>query len=310
METSIFQQYYTIPNKLIDRISISNERGVDVIIPLINTNELFERNLYSFYKQIPINRLLIGDGGCTDRSIEIANKFPRVEVFDHSKCISQGGSIIDLIKNVQTETFIYLHADVFLPGEWYEKMTPKLLEFEWFECPQKITTLIEFWNYKAERSFSGAQMGKKKFFDKFIQTIDDDYLQRNEDIILAELVNEHGGKYGKNEDTFHYHQVMNRRGEKEPNFKSLRIEKETDKEWEIRIFTMQYKGIIKYLDPSKKYLIQGVNNSLMRLQMYDALDIDKTKKWIKITNEKWLPYISLKRNSLKIIIKKIIGKMR
>ena len=41
---------------------------------------------------------------------------------------------------------------------------------------------------KSERALSGSQMGRKKAFDKIIPIIEDDFLQRNEDIILAELI--------------------------------------------------------------------------------------------------------------------------
>lgn len=302
-EDSIFKKYFVIPSVLEDMLLDNNGYdGVDVIIPIINTNELFERNLYSFYKEIPIKNLLIGDGGCTDESIKILEKFPRVKIIDHTKMISQGGSILDLIKQVKSENFIYLHADAFLPEGWFNKMKIKLVDYDWFECPQKLTTMIEFWNVKAERSYSGAQMGKRIFFNKIISIIDDDYLQRNEDIILAELVQSNGGKYGKNEDVFHYHQVMNRRGESEPKFKKVIVEKNSDIDWESRIYTMQYKGIIKYLNPNKKYLIDEVNNSLIILNDLNVLDIKELKKWIRDTNSSWLPFIKYKRNLLQRLI--------
>jgi len=82
---SIFSKYYASED-FVDRFgSKKEEEAVDVIVPLLNTNELWERNLYSFYREIPINRSLIGDGGCTDDSIEIVKKFPRVIVIDQSK---------------------------------------------------------------------------------------------------------------------------------------------------------------------------------------------------------------------------------
>jgi len=77
---SIFEEFYS-EESFVDRLKEKGEDGVDVIIPLLNTNELWKRNLYSFYREIPINRLLIGDGGCTDDSIEIALKFPRAKIF-------------------------------------------------------------------------------------------------------------------------------------------------------------------------------------------------------------------------------------
>ena len=51
----IFEQ-----QELIDRKIINNEEPIDVIIPIFNTNQLFELNLFSYYREIPINRLIIG----------------------------------------------------------------------------------------------------------------------------------------------------------------------------------------------------------------------------------------------------------
>ena len=117
---SFFEIFCEI-EEFIDRKELSNENAIDVIIPLINTNTLFEKNLHSFYREIPINRLIIGNGGCTDNSIEIVKKFPRVKVIDQFKYRSQGFCIAELISHVNSEWFIYLHADVYLPEKWYEK---------------------------------------------------------------------------------------------------------------------------------------------------------------------------------------------
>jgi len=294
-DQSIFNKYYS-KEEFIDRLELKKEESVDVIIPLINTNELFEKNLYSIYREIPINRLLIGNGGCTDNSIEIVKKFPRVIIIDQSKYKSQGYCIKELIENVKTDWFIYLHADVYLPKNWYDKMKKHQNEYDWYECYQKLTTLLEFWyenQQKQERAFSGSQMGRTKAFKNILPKIDDDYLQRNEDIIFHELILQQGYKYGRVSDCFHYHQAMNRRGEMEPKFKRISIEKERDEKWEKRIFNMQARGIIKYLRP-KKYLINIVNNSIYTLYNLGVLDWQEFKNWTKKTNPIWLKYIKKK----------------
>ena len=68
-----------------DRFEREPDVAVDVIIPMLHTNELWRANLLSIYREIPVKRLLLGDGGCTENTIEIARSFPRVEVFDHSR---------------------------------------------------------------------------------------------------------------------------------------------------------------------------------------------------------------------------------
>ena len=144
IDQSIFSKYYSKKN-FVDRTELKKEEPIDVIIPLINTNELFEKNLYSFYREIPINRLLIGDGGCTDNSIEIVKKFPRIIIIEQSKYKSLGYCVKELIEQVETEWFVYLHADVYLPENWYDEMKKHQKDYDWFECYRKMTTLVEFW---------------------------------------------------------------------------------------------------------------------------------------------------------------------
>lgn len=310
---SIFNKYYS-KEEFIDRSKLQKEKPIDVIIPLINTNELFEKNLCSFYREIPINRLIIGNGGCTDNSIEIVKKFPRVKVINQTSNCTVGYRTKKLIENVETEWFIFLHADVYLPENWYDKMKKYQKKYDWFECYRKMTTLVEFWSeeqHKQERAFSGSQMGRKKAFENILPKIDDDYLYRNEEIIFQELIIAEGYKYARISDTFHYHQIMNKRGEMEPKFKKLIVEKEKDKNWQSQISNMQARSIIKYLKPKKKYLIDIVNNSIYSLYNLGTLDWQEFKKWTKKTNPIWLKYIKKKGGLEKQIVrfvKKIYAK--
>ena len=297
-DRSIFQQYFEMPEKLSDRLVERKETGVDVIIPIMNTNELWERNLHSIYKEIPVNRLLIGDSGSTDVSVECARKFPRVEVIDQSKLKTLGGSLKDLLARIKTDWFVYLHSDVFLPPGWYDEMVKLKDRYDWFECPQKLTAMIEFWYNRGEdipRPYSGSQMGKRSAFEKVLPLIDDDYLYRNEDMVIMELVNRFGGKYGKTAKTFHYHQLMNKRGEREPKFESFSLKRELDKQWEIKTCDMQARGIIKYTDP-KPYLLGSVNESLYVLHTLGALNWLEFKRWVKETNPAWLKHIDYRKD--------------
>jgi len=292
---TIFDRYH-LEKSFFDRFKEDGEEGVDVIMPIFNTNELWGKNLQSFYREIPINRLIIGDGGCTDDSIEIANQFPRVKIIDQSNRNSLGYCIKELIKNVETEWFIYLHADVYLPGDWYDNMVKYQNKYDWFECYRKMTILVEYWaqaENKAVRAYSGSQMGRKKAFKDVLPKIDDDYLYRNEDIIFRGLIEAAGFKYARISDTFHYHQVMNKKGENEPKFKKVMIEKERDEKWEKRTYDMQARGIIKYLQP-KKHLIESVNSSIAKLSNLGVLNWPEFKKWVKKTNPVWLKYIRKK----------------
>jgi len=293
-EKSIFARYYS-REKFVDRFKKQKNDAIDVVIPLMNTNELWEKNLHCFYREIPINRLIIGDGGCIDDSIKTVRKFPRVKIIKQSQYKSLGYCIKELIENVETEWFIYLHTDVYLPTGWFDAMKKYQNKYDWYECYRKITAMMEFWSEsqnKGKRALSGSQMGRTKVFKEILPIIKDDYLQRYEDLIFTELVKSKGFKYARITDTFHYHQAMNKRGELEPKFSGIILEKEPNKEWERRMKDMDARGIIKYLNP-KPYLILITNLTLFKLKEVEGLDWHEFKQWVKKTNPAWLEHIRI-----------------
>lgn len=293
---SIFRRYYT-EEPFVDRFTTESEGAVDVLIPILHTNELWRSNLLSIYREIPVNRLLIGDGGCTDDSLEVVREFPRVEIFDHSDFISLGYSIRKLIEAVETEWFIYLHSDVYIPDDWYNTMCHHKSEYDWFECSQEITILVEFLKdiTKNKQGFGmgGSNMGKKAAFQNVLPLIDDDYLYRNEDIIISTLLKRAGFRYGRIGDVFHYHQVMYKESPFHRKIKSISFQMDISREEEIRTYTMQVKGFIKYLEPTPN-LKNLPQEWIFRLLELGALDWDEFKKWVKKTNPIWLKYIKKK----------------
>lgn len=290
-QKSVFQEYYQ-PTAFIDRYADRPDGAVDVIVPIIHTNELWEANLLSIYREIPVHRLLIGDGGCIDNSVEIARKFPRVEVLDHRSFTSLGYSLRKLIEAVQTEWFVYLHSDVYLPPDWFAEMCKHQKEYDWFECRQKLTVLVEY-EYDVEqsdRALSGAQMGRAKTLQQVASRIDDDFLYRNEDMILAGMVREQGYKYGWANDMFHYHQIMYKQSAWARKIKTIAFQLAIERNEEVRTALMQVKGLVKYLDPNVDY-VKGILINVNRLQEMGELTWQDFQKWVEETNPSWLPLI-------------------
>ena len=217
---SIFREYFA-QRPFVDRFESDPNGAVEVIIPVIHTNELWRINLYSLYREVPIRRLLIGDGGCKDDSIDIVKEFPRVEVLDHREFRSLGYSLRHLIEAVQTEWFIYVHSDVYLPPGWFETMSRYQAQYDWFGCPQQITVMVEYPLVDHTRPYAGSQMGRKAAFMQGLSRIDDDYVYRQEDFVLADIVKKGGGKEGRIEDVFHYHQLAFRQSEWSRNIKPV-----------------------------------------------------------------------------------------
>ena len=189
MTESIFQRYYK-PEPLEDRFARDPSGAIDVIIPVLHTNELWHANLISIYRDVPVNRVIISDGGCKDDSIEIARRFPRVTVLDHHEYKSLGFCLRKLIEAVETEWFIYVHSDVYLPEGWFDAMRGHQPTYDWFGCPQRITVQVEYPNvdkmFDEVRPYAGSQMGKKAAFVEGIKKIDDDFVYRQEDYVLGQ----------------------------------------------------------------------------------------------------------------------------
>jgi len=290
-QDSIFRRYYT-PQDFVDRFAEDPTGACDVLVPVLHTNELWETNLLSFYREIPVNRLLIGDAGCLDDSIEIAKRFARVEVFDHRDYATLGFSLRKLIEAVETEWFIYVHSDVYLPDGWFESMRRHQPEYDWFGCPMRHTVLVEYVNVDGERPYAGSQMGRKAAFELRLGTVDDDYVYRQEDFVFADIVERAGGRVGKVEDTSHYHQTMHKPSPWARQVTGVGIDVELSREEEARTWTMQTRGIIKYLDPATPWLILDVEAGLTHLDKLGMLDWDEFRAWVREVNPSWLPHVS------------------
>ncbi len=286
---SIFERYYS-DEPFIDRYAENPAGAVDVIIPVMHTNELWRANLKSFYREIPINRLLIGDGGCIDDSIEVVKEFPRVVVFDHTGYVSLGYSIRKLIEVVETEWFLYLHSDVYLPPGWFEAMQRHQSEYDWFGCPMHLTVLVEYPRRLKDRPYMGSQMGRKAAFLPGLNKIDDDYIYRQEEFVFNRLVEEAGFKTGKIEDTFHYHQAMHKVSKWDRKVTAVAISVESSPKEDLRSSRSQVRGTIKYLQPTP-YHIDSVRKNLSRLKELEDLDWSEFKNWVAEVNPDWLRYI-------------------
>jgi len=269
----------------IDRAMVEpNLDRVDVIIPVKNTKDNWEDCLGSFYREIPIDRLLIGDGGSIDDTIKIVRKYPRVTVFDQSKLNLLGYRIKCLIEEVETEWFVYLHSDVSLPKGWYEEMCKYRGRWDWFECrriavypdgkQQELTG-----QYKKSRAYSGSQMGKTAVLKKAVEPIQDDYIYRTEDIIIKQYVESLGYKYGKVPTTFHYHHVV-------PHTRT--------KDEQVKLAIQSAKATIKYLRPTRENIVYVYRN-IQKLSELGVYHKDEWKDWVQKTSPDWSKWIAVFR---------------
>jgi hypothetical protein len=295
---SIFEEYYD-SRDFIDRFIQNSDKAVSVIIPTIHTNELWEANLYSIYREIPVKELLIGDGGCIDDSIAVALKFPRVIIHDHRNYKSLGFSIRKLIEAVDAEWFIYLHSDVFLPRGWFDEMSRHQPNYDWFGCRMRQTIMVEHDNDYGERPYAGSQIGRKEAFVKGLSSIDDDYVWRQEDFVLSEIVKSGGFREGKINDIFHYHQTMEKYSPvHNPKRFGFSFSAALSGQEEIHALNTQARGIIKYLSPSSRWANRVAGHAVYRLFQLKHCPPKDMYSWILNVNSDW--YWPIKKSVLKL----------
>jgi hypothetical protein len=288
----------------------SSAEAIDVIIPLLHSTDLWEENLKSYYREIPISRLHIGNAGAIDGSVEVLEKFPRVVIHDHSSIKTLGKSLAQLIDCIETTHFIYLQSDVYLPSGWYNEMLKNKDDFEWFGCPMQMVTAVDTHiDYSGKRPLVGAQMGKRSAFEGVNNFIGDDYVYRTEEFVLEQFVEQKGLRTGSNKNTFHFHQAMRR---ETTGFKfdvkeiSVVLNKQVDEE--RRVLETQAFSIIKYCKPIKEHIIEAGQGALNNLMYSNLVTKSEILKFTKLNGPDWLPYV-YKSFSIKMKIRKVTGKV-
>ncbi len=193
---------------------------VDVITSVFEGTNLehWKESVSSFYQVLPINRFLIGNMGCRKEIIDVAMQYPNLVVFDQRDYKSLGYSLRKLIEAIDTEYFVYVHPDVVLPENWFTEMQKHVNEYDWFESNRvpifpkamrpevKEQLKAEFQRqFMLERAYSGSQIGKTTILKHVVKFIDDDYIIRTEDLVIQHILQKLGYKYGKVNETCHYH---------------------------------------------------------------------------------------------------------
>ena len=101
-------------------MSMTLNTKIDVV--LLTKNSLkpcLSECLNSIYQNIPVNRLIVVDGGSTDGTLELVRTYPNVEVIDDTHgtraTARQRG-----IEAVKTQWHIHVDSDVMLSKGWFQ----------------------------------------------------------------------------------------------------------------------------------------------------------------------------------------------
>jgi glycosyltransferase involved in cell wall biosynthesis len=94
---------------------------VDVIIRTKNSQEILRECLQSVIDDVPVRRIILVDNGSTDKTIEIASSFEKVDI--HLKPDLNLGQLTQYAFSIaETEWVAIIDSDMVIRKGWYENM--------------------------------------------------------------------------------------------------------------------------------------------------------------------------------------------
>lgn len=264
--------------------------SVDVIMLTLDAEHTLEKSLFSIYKEIPVNRLLVCDGGSKDNTVKIFEKFPRTEIFVRPDIRTTGKGLEFLFAKVNTSWFILIDSDIELEEKWYSKMQQYAKSYDVIENGWRINAYHFYREQKSKledntRSLDLCHLIKKEAVKKY--HCDDDFMWRHTDIFLRQNIEKEGFRYGKANNTFHVHNETERisyQSDSEKNYQEMKffepqlIIHDQKKLEQIRV--KHAKAVVKYLDPDYP-MVKNDKSYESTIRLLD-------REWISENGPKWL----------------------
>jgi rSAM/selenodomain-associated transferase 2 len=97
---------------------------VSVIIPALNEARTIEFSLSNLLLQAGNFEVIVADGGSSDGTLEILNRFPQVKKVTSAK--GRGHQMNEGAKIASGDIFLFLHADTRLPGDAFRMIREAL----------------------------------------------------------------------------------------------------------------------------------------------------------------------------------------
>ncbi len=247
--------------RFIDRMKEEpNLEPVEVIMLTLDAENFLEKCLYTVYREIPVRKLIVCDGGSKDSTHEIFKKFPRVNLLVKPEIRTTGKAMEYLMSLIETDWFVLIDADIELSHGWYDEMCNHKEEFDVLENSKRVLAYHLYREDKIKlqsdiRALDLCHLIKKPAVENF--HCDDDYMWRFTDFLLRQVVENSGFKYGKISSTKHIHNETERivyESDNEKNFEKI-VWKEPErivldkKKADLNI-VKHAKAVVKYLDPN------------------------------------------------------------
>ena len=263
---------------------------VDVIMATLDAESFLEKCLYTVYREIPVRKLVVCDGGSKDDTLQILKNYPRVELFVKPEIRTTGRVLEFLISMVETSWFVMIDSDIELTKGWYDEMKKHVNEYDALESGKRINAFHFYREEKSKlesdtRSLDICHLVKKSAVQNF--HCDDDYMWRYTDIFLRQVIEESGFTYGKVNAITHVHNQTEKtlyKSDTEKNYQEIRfIEPQsviTDQKKYDAFLTKHAKAVVKYLDPDY-FMVKNVI-------WFDPLIALLDRDWIEQNGPKWL----------------------
>ena len=277
---------------LIDRTVVEPKlEQIDVIMMTLDAVDFLEKGLYTVYREIPVRKLIVCDGGSQDGTIETLKKYPRVELHIRPDIRTTGKTLEFLLSLVKTEWFAFIDGETELVPDWYDEMSKHKITYDVIENSKTINAFHFYREVKSKldpesRPLSFCHLIKKAAVKNF--HCDDDYLWRAVDFYFRQVVENSHYKYGKISSTSNFHHDTERTPQESDEEKKMAkyVFKEPerviiDEQKNNRMLENAAKEAVKYLDPEnpvvKKH--RGFDNLIGRLDREWVLE--NGSAWIK-----------------------------
>jgi glycosyltransferase involved in cell wall biosynthesis len=284
-------KYLDYPGIFVDRYEKDTQvEAIDVLMLTLDAASFLDRCLISLYKEIPVRRLLVCDGGSKDGTIEIFKKYPRVQTFIRPDIRTTGKGTEFLFSQVETEWFVLIDSDIELPSGWYDEMRKHEREYDFMECSGRILAYHFYREFPFSRdintrSFDFCFLGRKEAIEKY--SCDDDYVWRIVDFYLRQQIEKSGYRYGKIPTAYRIHHETERipyGSDEEKRFQKVVFK---EPEWIIidkekwKLSMQKYAmGIVKYLDPEYPLV--------RRDEAFDSVITMLDRDWVARNGPAWL----------------------
>lgn len=290
-------------------------KSCDMIVPAHFIDwKYFSSNVKSWMKEIPIKTLYFGCNNPDEEYImglkEFLSQYKKIKFIDQRGIKTLGMQIVDLMKRVNTEFFVYCHvdakptrhsflvleADMFDVGDENNNENNDhefnrlvgIVESDRIQYPyinaKEYPEVYPYYYYRP-RSFSGYQLIRKEALNNFFEKVEDDYIYRNEDIIFQNVCKNNGFRYIKSHG-LHIHTCSNTNHKWTPQGEAL-----SKLEARKLTFEMQVKGIVKYTTPDDLTKAAWKSGFGSCVKESDLKIKDFLEDFVKKTNPEWIEAI-------------------